>query len=325
MAYLQHRSARQGRKCALVTGGAGFIGSHLVDRLVEEDYRVVIIDDLSSGKLKTLNHQATFHHLSLNQPSLPDVINREKPDLVFHLAAQSSVSRSVKDPVMDNEVNVMGTLRLLEASRRAGVEKIIYSSTGGALYGEPEVVPCPDDAPVIPISPYGMSKYMAEQYVDFYSRQYRQNFTTLRYGNVYGPRQDPHGEAGVIAIFVAAILSGKRPRIFGDGNQTRDFISVDDVVEANMAAIHRGHRRALNIGTGQLTSVNQLYEMLKEITGFRWDAEHGPARAGDVYRISLDCSGAADELGWTPRTSMVDGLTHTVEYMRSTLEMAGVP
>ena len=313
------------QRSALVTGGAGFIGSHLVDRLLEEEYRVVIVDDLSSGKLKNLNHQATFHHMSINQASLAELVNRERPDLVFHLAAQSSVSKSVRDPVFDNEINVLGTLRLLEASRKAGVEKFIYSSTGGALYGDPEVVPCPDDAPVVPISPYGMSKYMAEQYVDFYSRQYRQNFTTLRYGNVYGPRQDPHGEAGVVAIFIEAMLNGKRPRIFGDGNQTRDFVSVDDVVESNMAAIHRGHRRAMNISTGELTSVNRLYELLKEIIGFRWDAEHGPARAGDVYRISLDCSRAAEELGWTPRTSLYDGLTQAVEFMRETMEAASFP
>ena len=312
------------RRSALVTGGAGFIGSHLVDRLVDENYRVIIVDDLSTGKLKNLNHDATFHHLSITQPTLPDVLNREKPDLVFHLAAQSSVPRSVKDPILDNEVNVLGTLRLLEASRRAGVEKVIYSSTGGALYGEPEVVPCPDDAPVVPISPYGMSKYMAEQYLDFYSRQYRLNYTTLRYGNVYGPRQDPFGEAGVVAIFISAILSGQRPRIFGDGNQTRDFVCVDDIVDANMAAIHRGRSRAMNIGSGHLTSVNELYEMLKKVTGFRWDAEHGPARTGDVYRISLDCARAADELGWTPKTELADGLAKTYKYLRENAQAAGV-
>ena len=324
MAYRQHRSSRHVTKTALVTGGAGFIGSHLVDRLLEEDFRVVIIDDLTSGKLKNLNHQATFHHMSINQPSLLDVLNREKPDVVFHLAAQSSVAKSVKEPVADNEINVLGTLRLIEASRKAGVEKIIYSSTGGALYGEPDVIPCPDDAPIAPISPYGMSKYMAEQYLEFYYRQYRQNFTTLRYGNVYGPRQDPQGEAGVIAIFIASMLKGKRPRIFGDGNQARDFVSVDDVVDANMAAVYRGHHRALNIGTGELTSVNEIYEMLKKIIGFRWDAERGPARAGDVYKISLDSSLAAEELGWTPKTSLEAGLTKTVDYIRSTMELAGV-
>ena len=324
MAYLQQRSARQPQRCALVTGGAGFIGSHMVDRLLEEDYRVVIVDDLSSGKLKNLNNHATFHHMSINQPTLMNVLDREKPDVVFHMAAQSSVSASIKNPILDNEVNVMGTLRLLEAARKAGVEKIIYSSTGGALYGDPEVVPCPDDAPVAPISPYGMSKYMAEQYLDYYYRQYRVNYTALRYGNVYGPRQDPAGEAGVIAIFISAMLAGKRPRIFGDGNQARDFVSVDDVVEANMAAIYRGHRSAMNISTGELVSVNQLYEMLKEITGFRWEAEHGPARVGDVYRISLDWTRAEEELGWKPRTSLADGLARTVDHYRSTLEMEAV-
>ena len=312
------------RRSALVTGGAGFIGSHLVDRLVDEGYRVTIVDDLTTGKLKNLNHDATFHHMSITQPTLSDLMERERPDLVFHLAAQSSVPKSVKDPIGDNEINVLGTLRLLEASRRAGVEKVIYSSTGGALYGEPEIVPCPDDAPVVPISPYGMSKYMGEQYLDFYSRQYRLNFTTLRYGNVYGPRQDPYGEAGVIAIFISAMLSGKRPRIFGDGNQTRDFVFVDDIVEANMAAIHRGHRTALNIATGELTSINQMYELLKAITGFRWEAEHGPARTGDVYRISLDCSRAQDELGWTPKTSLADGLTRTVAFLREAALAEGV-
>ena len=305
------------QRSALVTGGAGFIGSHLVDRLVGEGYRVIIVDDLSTGKLKNLNHDATFYHLSITHSSLLDVFKRENPDLVFHLAAQSSVPRSIQDPILDNEVNVLGTLRLLEVCRRTGVEKVIYSSTGGALYGDPEVIPCPDDAPVAPISPYGMSKYMAEQYLDFYGRQYRQNYTTLRYGNVYGPRQDPYGEAGVIAIFISSILSGKRPRIFGDGNQTRDFVCVDDIVEANMAAIHRGHHTAMNIATGELTSVNQLYEMLKKITGFRWEADHGPARAGDVYRISLDCSKAERELGWTPKTDLAEGLARTVEYLRA--------
>ena len=311
------------RRSALVTGGAGFIGSHMVDRLVDEGYRAVIVDDLSTGKLKNLNHEATFHHMNITQPALLDVFNREKPDLVFHFAAQSSVTRSVKDPILDNEVNVLGTLRLLEASRRAGVEKVIYSSTGGALYGEPEAVPCPDDAPVVPISPYGMSKYMAEQYLDFYARQYRLNFTTLRYGNVFGPRQDPLGEAGVVAIFISAILGGHRPRIFGDGNQARDFVYVDDVVDANIAAVFRGHRQSLNVATGELTSVNQLYEMLKEITGFLWDPEHGPARTGDVYRISLDCSKAERELGWTPKTSLAEGLARTVAYLRENTPAAG--
>ena len=310
-------------RSALVTGGAGFIGSHMVDRLLEEGFRVVIIDDLSSGKLKNVNHHATFHHMSITQPALREVFNREKPDLVFHMAAQSSVSRSTREPILDSEINVMGTLRLLDAARRTGVEKIVYSCTGGALYGDPISVPCSDDAPVAPISPYGMSKYIAEQYLEFYRRQYLLNYTSLRYGNVYGPRQDPDGEAGVVAIFISAMLKGSRPVIFGDGGQERDFIAVDDVVEANMAAIDRGNGKAMNIATGELTSINRIFELLKEITGFRWDPGHSPARAGDVYRISLDCSLAAQELGWTPRTGLVEGLTRTVEYMNGNIP-AGV-
>ena len=305
------------RRVAMVTGGAGFIGSHMVDRLLAEGFRVVIVDDLASGKLKNVNQRAVFHHMSITRPSLMDVFNREKPELVFHLAAQANVSRSVRDPIADSEVNVLGTLRLLEAARRVGVRKIIYSCTGGALYGDPATLPCPDDAPVIPISPYGMSKYVAEQYLEFYRRQYMVNFTSLRYGNVYGPRQDVAGEAGVIAIFIDAMLRGQRPRIFGDGNQERDFVSVYDVIEANMAAIDRGHGKALNIASGQLTSINRLFDLLKEITGFRWAAAHDPARTGDVYRISLDCTLAAAELGWAPRISLADGLARTVEYLKA--------
>ncbi len=312
------------RRSALVTGGAGFIGSHLVDRLVDEGYRVIIVDNLDTGKLKNLNHDAVFHHVSITHPTLPAILEKEKPDLVFHLAAQSSVPKSVKDPILDNEVNVLGTLRLLEAARSTGVQKVIYSSTGGALYGDPDEVPCSDDAPIQPISPYGMSKYMAEQYLDFFGRQYRLNYTTLRYGNVYGPRQDPHGEAGVVAIFILAMLTGHRPRIFGDGNQARDFVSVDDVVEANMAAIHRGNRQSFNIASGQLTSVNELFAMLREIIGYRWEADHGPARTGDVYRISLDCARALEELGWVASTSLSDGLARTVEYVRETADAEGV-
>ena len=308
---------------ALVTGGAGFIGSHLVDRLLVEGYRVIIVDDLSSGKLKNVNQRATFHHLSITQPSLLDVFNREKPDLVFHLGAQSSVSRSTRDPILDSEVNVLGTIRLLEAARRAGVDKVIYSCTGGALYGEPASLPCSDDAPVVPISPYGMSKYIAEQYLEFYHRQYLLDYTSLRYGNVYGPRQDPDGEAGVIAIFIAAMLNGKRPVIFGDGGQERDFVAVNDVVEANMAAINRGNGRCMNIATGELTSISRIFELLKEITGFRWDAEHAPPRAGDVYRISLDSTMASKELDWSPRVSLEEGLASTVEYIKGSL-LSGV-
>ena len=303
-------------KTALVTGGAGFIGSHLVDRLLELEYRVVVVDDLSAGKLKNLNPAASFHHSDITQPSVSEVFQREQPDLVFHLAAQTSVSRSTRDPVKDSETNVTGTLRMLEAARRQGVDKLIYSSTGGALYGDPQVDPCPDDHPVMPLSPYGMSKYLGEQYLDFYRRMYRLNSTTLRYGNVYGPRQDPHGEAGVIAIFTQAMLEGKQPEIFGDGDQERDFVYVEDVVEANILAIDGGNSLALNIGTGQKTSINRIFDLLKSIIGYRWEPLHGPARLGDVYQISLGSGLAERELSWTAQVELDEGLRRTVDYFR---------
>ena len=305
----------EGKK-ALVTGGAGFIGSHLVDRLVELGYRVVVVDDLSAGKLRHLNPGASFHHLDITQPSAADVFQWEQPDLVFHLAAQTSVTSSTRDPIKDSETNVTGTLRMLEAARRWGVEKFIYSSTGGALYGEPQVHPCPDDHPVMPVSPYGMSKYLGEVYLDFYRRLYRLNYTSLRYGNVYGPRQDPLGEAGVVAIFTQAMLEGKQPEIFGLGDQERDFVCVEDVVEANVLAIDKGNGLAMNVGTGNRTSINQLFEMLKSIIGYRWEPLHGPPRLGDVYQISLHCGTAEKELGWQPVVTLEDGLRRTVEYFR---------
>ena len=304
-------------KTALVTGGAGFIGSHLVDRLLSLGHKVVVIDNLSTGKLKNLNPSATFHHLDITQPSVTEVFQREQPDLVFHLAAQVSVTQSTRDPFHDSDVNVFGTLRLLEAARKCGIEKFIYSSTGGALYGDPETDPCTEEHPVLPVSPYGMSKYIAELYLDLYHRLYQINFTTLRYGNVYGPRQEAQGEAGVVAIFAQAMLEGHQPQIFGDGNQERDFVFVDDVVDANMLAINKGNGGSFNIGTGEKTSINQIFEYLRSIIGYRWGPEHGPARHGDVYKISLDSSKAIRDLGWKPKMEMAEGLSQTVEYFRN--------
>ena len=301
-------------KTALVTGGAGFIGSHLVDRLLSLGYRVVTIDDLSTGKLKNLNPAATFHHTDITQPSVQEVFQREHPDLVFHLAAQVSTSQSTKDPIKDADINVLGTLQLLKAARHYGIEKLIYSSTGGALYGESETNPCTEQQPIAPLSPYGLSKYLAEQYLELYHQLYLLNYTSLRYGNVYGPRQDPHGEAGVVAIFTQAMLDGKQPQIFGDGRQERDFVYVDDVVEANICAIDRGDHGAFNIGTGNSTSVNRIFELLKGIISYKWSPTHLPHRVGDVYQISLDSNKAASELGWTPRVELERGLRQTVEY-----------
>jgi len=310
-------------RTVLVTGGAGFIGSHMVERLLELDYKVIVMDDLSTGKIKNLNSDAVFHHTDITQPAMGEIIQRAEPDLVFHMAAQTSVTQSTKDPIGDTNANVVGTLRVLEACRRVGVEKIIYSCTGGALYGDPETIPCPDDAPIAPASPYGMSKWVAELFLDFYYRQYRLHYTSLRYGNVFGPRQDPNGEAGVIAIFSQAMLEGKQPQIYGDGTQERDFVSVFDVVDANIAAIDRGDGKAMNIATGQATSVNRIFELLRGITGYKWDPLHAPTRTGEVYRISLDWSRAAEELDWSPKISLEDGLKMTVDYFRESMKSAG--
>ena len=306
-------------KTALVTGGAGFIGSHLVDRLLSEGYKVIIIDDLSTGKLQNLNPAATFHHTEITHPSIQEVFKRTQPDLVFHLASQVSVTNSTKDPIKDAQINVIGTLNLLEASRRSTVQKFIFSSTGGALYGEPDVNPCAEVASIAPLSGYGLSKHLAEQYLELYHRLYHLNYTTLRYANVYGPRQVLQGDAGVIAIFTQAMLEGKRPQIFGSGDQERDFLYVSDVVEANILAVSRGDGQTFNIGTGQSTSVNCIYELLKEILQFRWDAEHRHQRPGEVHKIGLECSKAAQDLGWSPSVELESGLERTIDHLRKSV------
>ena len=306
-------------KAALVTGGAGFIGSHLVDCLIENEYRVSVVDNLSSGKLRNVNPDATFYHQDITQASLQEIFQRENPDIVFHLAAQISVTESSRDPLKDGETNVIGTLRLLEASRRSGVEKFIYSSAGGAIYGDPLVNPCSEEASVDPLSPYGMSKFLGEKYVELYYRLHQVNYTVLRYGNVYGPRQDPHGEAGVIAIFSQAMCEGRQPQIYGTGDQERDFVFVEDVVRANMLAIEEGDRTIYNIGTGKGTSINELYQELCQITSYKWDAERMPARPGEVYKIHLTSDKEFSELGWVPEVGLAEGLEKTIEFFRKVI------
>ena len=305
-------------KTVLVTGGAGFIGSHLVDRLLSLGHKVVVVDDLSSGRLQNLNKGAVFYHTSINHPSIEEIIEREQPDIIDHHAAQISVAESVRDPVRDAEINIQGTLRLVELSRRYGIGKFILASSGGTLYGEPEENPCSESHPIRPLSPYGLSKSSAERYLEMYHHTYRLSYVTLRYGNVYGPRQDPHGEAGVIAIFARAMLEGKQPRIFGTGDQERDFVYVDDVIDANLAAMEDGQGE-YNVGTGQATSVIRIFELLKGIIKYKWDPVYGPARPGEVFSISLDSSKIQEAMTWTPRVSLEEGLSRTASYFRESL------
>ena len=303
-------------KTVLVTGGAGFIGSHLVDRLLELGHRVVVLDDLSSGRLANLPSRINFHHSDINEANLDETFSRENPQLVFHLAAQVSVSTSMRNPLLDAEANILGTLRLLEASRRHGVEKFIYSSTGGALYGDPEYLPCDEDHPIRPLSPYGLAKSVCEKYLELYSNIFMLNYASLRYGNVYGPRQDPHGEAGVIAIFSQAMLEGNQPVIFGSGDQERDFVYVQDVVDANLMAIDEDVTGAYNIGSGESASVNTIFRMLRDIYHFRKTPLKSPARLGDVQKISLNSEKSLRDMGWRPKTGLDEGLAMTAEYFK---------
>ena len=304
-------------KKILVTGGAGFIGSHLVDRLIEEDHHVVIADNLSTGKLRNINSRATFHHTDITQPSIREVFHREQPEIVFHMAAQTSVVESVKDSLNDCNVNVTGTLRLLEACKIYGVDKFIYSSTGGVLYGDPEITPCPETASIIPMCPYGLSKHMGEQYIELFYRLNHLNYTILRYGNVYGPRQDPHGESGVIAIFSQLMLSGKNPKIFGNGLQERDFIYVSDIIDANIQAMTSPIQDVFNIGTGKPTNINLIYETLQTIIGYSGRPEYHPQRTGEIFSISLECEKAANILAWIPSIELQYGLEKTVQFFRN--------
>jgi UDP-glucose 4-epimerase len=308
---------------ALVTGGAGFIGSHVVDALVGRGDEVLVIDDLSTGRRENLD-QAVAAGAELSEASITDAdaieaaFERSRPQLVFHLAAQVDVRRSVVDPAFDLDVNVGGTIRLLEAARRHGVERFLFASTGGAIYGEGEGrdLPLDEEAERRPDAPYGQSKLAAEGYLSLYRRLYGLETTALRLGNVFGPRQDPHGEAGVVAIFSRALLDGGRPRVFGDGLQTRDYVYVADVAAAFIAAADRGASGAFNIGTGIETDVLELGRRIAGAAGAEFDPEMAPARLGEVQRISIDPARAAADLDWRAEHELDRGLALTVESFR---------
>lgn len=302
----------------LVTGGAGFIGSNLVDALIEAGHDVAVVDNLVTGQRRFLNPRARFYEVDIRTPALEDVIAQERPDLIDHHAAHADVRESLDDPVYNAEVNVLGTVRLLHLATKYAVKKMIFISTGGAIYGEPETMPCTEDFPELPLSPYGASKYAGEIYLKAYHATHGLDFTILRYGNVYGPRQDTDSEEGrVIAIFTQLMLAGRTPRINGTGEQQRDFVYVGDCVRANLMALENGRGGIFNIGTGRATSVLQVAEVLKEATGYPGDFTYAPAKAGEVYQIYLDASRARDVLGWEPRMQLEAGLGQTVEYFRN--------
>jgi UDP-glucose 4-epimerase len=303
----------------LVTGGAGFIGSNVADRFLADGHEVAVLDDLSSGRRENLPARARFLELSLcDGEGVRHAVAEFRPEIVDHHAAQIDVRRSVDEPVHDASVNILGTLNLLQAAVAGGVRKIVYASTGGALYGEGRTLPAGEDHPVNPESPYGVSKHAVEHYLYLYRLLHGLDYTVLRYPNVFGPRQDPRGEAGVNAIFIGLMSEGKRPTIFGDGEQVRDYLYVGDVVEANALALARGSGEIVNLGWGRGVSVNEIFRELATILGFAGEPVHAPARPGEVRRIYLSAERARQVLGWTPRVGFEEGLRRTVEWYRST-------
>lgn len=303
----------------LVTGGAGFIGSNLVDALVSRGHRVLVLDDLSTGVRSNVPETAEVAQHDIRSPAVADVFDRFRPEVVFHLAAQMDVRRSVADPAFDADVNIIGTLRLLELCRKVGTRRILFSSTGGAIYGEQDTYPAPETHPTRPLSPYGVAKLSVEHYLYFYGVEYGFRSTCLRFANVYGPRQNPHGEAGVVAIFVKRLLAGEMPTIHGTGEQTRDFVFVGDVVRANLLSLEHDLLGAFNVGTGIETSVNTLYEAIRRAVGTDIQAMHGPAKPGEQARSSLDSRALSKATGWRPETSLDEGIVKTVDYFRARL------
>lgn len=305
----------------LVTGGAGFIGSHVVDRLLAAGHAVDVVDNLATGRRERVPAAARLHVCDLRDARLDAVVDAARPVVVVHVAAQAAVSRSVADPRFDASVNVLGTIALLEACRRAGVRRAVYTSTGGAAYGDTEVLPTPEDHPLRPSSPYGVSKITAERYLECWAGLTGGRAVTLRLANVYGPRQDPAGEAGVIAIFTSRLLSGAPCVVNGDGEQTRDYVYVEDVADAVARAVASGDVAGIaNIGTGAETTVNELYRRLARLTEVRRPAEHGPAKPGEQRRSLLDASRAKSLLGWSATTPLDEGLTRTVAWFRKELK-----
>jgi UDP-glucose 4-epimerase len=305
----------------LVTGGAGFIGSNLVDGLLARGDEVTVIDDISTGRRENLQQAlangATLVELDIREGStVGELFARTRPEVVFHLAAQVDVRRSVADPTFDSQVNVGGTINVLRAALESGARRMVNASTGGAIYGEGRTIPAPEDHPVSPEAPYGLSKFCAEHYCQYFTRAHGLSTVSLRFGNVYGPRQDPLGEAGVIAIFCGLLVEGGRPTVFGDGLQTRDYVHVDDIVQANLLAAESDVSGAYNIGLGRQITVLDLVDALAPLAPNGFEPEHKPERPGEVRHIALDSSRARAELGWEARVGLEEGLAQTLESLR---------
>ncbi len=300
----------------LVTGGAGFIGSNIVDAYVDGGHEVFVVDDLSSGSLDNLNPKVKFFQMDIRDPEIGMVFDENRFDVMNHLAAQMDVRRSVADPIFDAGVNIVGTLNLLENCIKTEVKKVIFSSTGGAIYGEQDYFPADESHPTRPLSPYGIAKLSVEKYLFYYNAIYGLRYVVLRYANVYGPRQNPHGEAGVVAIFADKLLRGEQPVINGDGKQTRDYTFVGDVVRANVFALAYEKPDTFNIGTGKETDVNTLFNYLKEATGSSAHEKHGPHKPGEQLRSVIDSSKARRLLGWEPKVDLNEGIRLTVGFFK---------
>jgi UDP-glucose 4-epimerase len=303
----------------LVTGGAGFIASHITDAFIEEGHSVFVLDNLSTGFKKNINSEARFIDADIRDRSLSKIFEEEKFDVINHHAAQMDVRRSVADPAFDADVNIIGTINLLQNAVKHSVKKFMFASTGGAVYGEQEYFPADEKHPTSPLSPYGISKMSVEKYLYFYHTQYGLKYSILRYANIYGPRQNPHGEAGVVAIFTRKLLNGEQPVINGDGKQTRDYTFVKDVVKANLLTLNDEESEIYNVGTGKETDVNELFGMINKFTGKGQTEKHGPAMPGEQLRSVITSEKLKQKFDWSPATSIETGLENTVKYFKENL------
>ncbi|HSF11080.1 MAG TPA: NAD-dependent epimerase/dehydratase family protein [Nitrospirales bacterium] len=302
----------------LVTGGAGFIGSHLVDRLIQEGNEVIVVDNLSTGKRKNVNKKAQFYKMDIQSKRIERVFRNERPLIVVHLAAQMSVRHSTDDPGFDAQVNILGTINVLEHAVKQGVRKVTFASSGGVVYGEQEIFPAAESHRTEPLSPYGISKLAGEKYLAYYANATGLRYVALRFANVYGPRQDSEGEAGVVAIFSKQMLDGGQPIVNGTGKQTRDFIYVDDAVEAILVTLGEDVQGIFNVGTGQETTINECYGIIKSLTKCQCKELYGAAKKGEQFRSVLDVTKLREVFGWDPQVTLQEGLTRTVDFFRGT-------